>query len=80
MHIGPDAAHVFERTGADDRLEQALAVDTLPRELASLDDRIEQLEQARANLLVEQYELEHSAEYRIRAASNVPSRDGSPDR
>ena len=80
VHIGPDAVHIFERTGASERLEQALAIDSLPHALGDLDDRIENLEQERAHLLLEQYELEHGRESPTRSFSDSPSRDGSPER
>ena len=80
VHIGPDAAHIYDRTGWSDRLDQALALESVPRALGDLDDRIERLEQERANLLLEQYDLEHGGEHPTRSFPNRPSRENSPER
>ena len=79
VHIGPAAAHIFEHTGASDRLEQALVVDTYSDALRDLDHRIEHLEQTRAHLVLEEYTLEHGDRHPHRSGSN-PSRDTGPER
>jgi hypothetical protein len=78
-HIGPEAAHIFERTGESDRLEQAAATENTPRDLADLDDRIAQFEQLRASLAREQYALAHGDEHPNRSGGGS-SRDGSLER
>jgi len=79
-HIGPAAAHIFLRTGESDRLERALAVESTPRELADLDDRIARLEQLRANLVLEQHALDRGQEHPSRSWLDGPSRDSWPER
>ncbi len=80
VHIGPDAAHIFERTGDNNRLEQALAVDSAPRALADLDRRIERLEQERANLILEQYEIAPGQQHPSGRLTGGSSRDSGPER
>lgn len=80
LHIGPDASHIFERTGGSDRLEEALAIDGAPGAVADFDNRIERLEQERANLILEQYELDHGHEHPSGRWTGGPSRDSGPER
>jgi hypothetical protein len=79
-HIGPKAFRIFERTGKSHRLEQAIAIENAPRELADLEARIERLEQLRANLVLEQSALDQGDEYPYRSAADEPSRDTGPER
>ena len=74
------AVRIFERTGESPQLEQAIAIENMPRELASLDDRIERLEQIRADLVLEQSALDYGDEYLYRSADDGPSRDSGPER
>ena len=79
-HINPVAFRIFERTGQSDRLEQMIAIENAPRELAELDNRIKQLEQLRADLALEQNALDHGDEYPYRSAADGRSRDSGPER
>jgi hypothetical protein len=79
-HIGPGAAHMFGRTGENDRLEEALAVERSPRAIVELAERIEHLERMRADLLLEQYEIEHPHERPHGTSGNGRSRDSGPER
>jgi MobA/MobL family len=79
-HIGPEAAHLFERTGDSDRLEQALANDNTLRSVADLDDRIERLEQIRASLVLEEYALDHGQDYPSRTSGDGFARESGPER
>lgn len=79
-HFGLAAIRVFERTGASGRLQDLLADEDAPRNLVDLDARIERLEQLRANLVLEQYALDHGEQYPVRSRTDGFSRDSSPER
>jgi len=81
-HFGPQAAHIFERQGASDRLEHAAAVDDLPNQLADVDQQIAQLERLHASLVLEQQSFErtpHDAPTRSSSDTRAPD-DGAPER
>jgi hypothetical protein len=79
-HIGPEAAYIVERTGGSDRLEQALAVDDVSDVLTDLDERIERLEDIRANLVREARALDHGQEQPSRSSTGGVARDSGPER
>ena len=79
-HISPVAFRISERTGKSDLLEEVISIENTPRELARLDDHIKQLQQLRANLVLEQYALDHEDEHPYRSAAAGRSRDSGPER
>jgi hypothetical protein len=79
-HFGPDAAHVIARTGDHDRLDRALEIDQAPERLADLDHRIQQLEQTRTLLLIEQRNVQRELRSRDRSRSPTLERDFSRER
>jgi hypothetical protein len=81
-HFGPEAAHIFERRGESDRLEYAAAVDDIPRQLADVEQQIEELERVHRSLVLEQESFKRTHDRsptRLSSHTYSPD-DGSPER
>lgn len=81
-HFGPEAAHIFERLGENDRLEHAAALDDIPTRLADLEQQIAQFERLRVSLMRDPESLDRydDASATRSSANTRSSTDDSPER